>query len=394
MKNTFQTIRLSVLASTLVIALCSSGMAMAEGKTWEIKPNDTLGVVVAKQYSGYANRPAIMQAILKANPDAFIGNNLNRLIVGKVLNLPDASTIPDLKPPVAAGGTADKATLERLKALEADRAEMEETLKLLEEENASLQEMVKNYEEAKQSKDAELAALNTKVKELEASLAASGGKPAPTTAAATEGGGDLATLKGSVDTLQAENTDLKSQLENSKKELADNQRVTEELKTQLADLKRQNETLSNDLQQAHAAASVAESKASSGNWWPWALLGLMALLMLPLLWLLKRNREETLVTTVAAPPKAEPLAKVVAPVSTTAETYSDNTPPPMPVMPVVADTGEREPEDPDAELKLDIARAYLDLRDSTAAADILKEVIAEGGERQKQEAREILSFIA
>jgi FimV-like protein len=52
------------------------------------------------------------------------------------------------------------------------------------------------------------------------------------------------------------------------------------------------------------------------------------------------------------------------------------------------------PESPDAELKLDIARAYLDLREPEAAAEILREVIVEGGSRQQQEAGEILSFIA
>jgi FimV-like protein len=394
MKNTFQTIRLSILVSALSIVLCTSGAAMAEGKTWEIKPNDTLGIVVAKQYAGYANRSAIMQAILKASPDAFIGNNLNRLIIGKVLTLPDASTIPDLKPPAppVVVGAADKATLERIKALEADRVEMEETLKLLEEENASLQEMVKTYEETKQSKDAELAKLNDKVKELEAAVAAAG----KTTPAAADGsGGDLAALKSSADSLTAENAELKSQLESSKQALADNQRVTQELEAQLTDLKNQNEALSNEVQQAHAAASVAESKSSSGNWWSWLLLGLMAALMLPLLWLLKRNREEPLVTTVAAPVKAEPATQAfTAPTSVTSETRADTVRPPMPVMPTVAEAKESVPEDPDTELKLDIARAYLDLRDSAAAADILKEVILEGGERQKQEAREILSFIA
>ena len=67
----------------------------------------------------------------------------------------------------------DKATLQRLEALEAERKEMEETLKLLEEENAALQDMVKNYEESKQAKEAELTQLADKVKDLESKLAGS-----------------------------------------------------------------------------------------------------------------------------------------------------------------------------------------------------------------------------
>ena len=47
----------------------------------------------------------------------------------------------------------------------------------------------------------------------------------------------------------------------------------------------------------------------------------------------------------------------------------------------------------DAAIKLDIVRAYLDLRDPTAASSLLKEVLHEGGRQQQQEAREILSFL-
>lgn len=45
-------------------------------------------------------------------------------------------------------------------------------------------------------------------------------------------------------------------------------------------------------------------------------------------------------------------------------------------------------------LKLNIARAYLDKRDAKAASELLQEVLRDGDEAQKQQAREILSFIA
>ena len=171
MKTNRHTVRLALLSSLVALSLSLPGIVSAEEKTWEIKPNDTLGIVVAKQYPDYGNRNAIMQAILKANPDAFVGTNINRLIVGKTLTLPEASSIPDLKPPAppatSANASVDKATLQRLEALEAERKEMEETLKLLEEENTALQEMVKNYEESKQTKEAELTQLTDKVKDLE-----------------------------------------------------------------------------------------------------------------------------------------------------------------------------------------------------------------------------------
>lgn len=399
MKTNRHTVRLALLSSLVALSLSLPGIVSAEEKTWEIKPNDTLGIVVAKQYPGYGNRNAIMQAILKANPDAFVGTNINRLIVGKTLTLPEASSIPDLKPPAppatAANASVDKATLQRLEALEAERKEMEETLKLLEEENAALQDMVKNYEESKQAKEAELTQLADKVKDLESKLAGS----ATTTAAIPSSGTEtdaLATLKTDVATLQTENTELKNQLTAAKQALEESTTATTGLKTQLDELKRQNDLLNNDLQQAHASVSVAEKKSSGSNWLPWALLGLLTLLMLPLLWMLKRNREEPRVKTVIAPPKPVPL--VPAPKPSEPVSYSDTSTPP--VSSVTMPVTEPEipaviiPESPDAELKLDIARAYLDLREPEAAAEILREVIVEGGSRQQQEAGEILSFIA
>jgi FimV-like protein len=391
MKKVHLTSRSLLLISLAALYVGYPALGQAADKEREVKANDTLGHIVAEEYPDYGNKPAIMQAILKASPDAFIGGNLNRLVVGKNLKLPDAASIPGLKPapPVAEGG--DPALLAKLKELETGRAELEENLKVLEDENASLQDMVKSYEEAKQAKDAELTKLEARVKELEGMLAASGKTP-DSAASGGEAAGeapDLAALKANVTSLQTENADLKGQLDKAKQSLQENQRETEGLKTQLADIKRLNDQLNTDLQ-----ARTAEAKASS-NWLPWTLLGLMAALMLPLLWLLKRHRDEPVVTTVAAPPKPAPVVALPVPAKPAEQqAYSDTTPPPMPVMPEVEEVVDTGPEDPDAELKLDIARAYLDLRDSEAAAEILQEVLAEGGNRQKREAREILSFIA
>jgi pilus assembly protein FimV len=44
--------------------------------------------------------------------------------------------------------------------------------------------------------------------------------------------------------------------------------------------------------------------------------------------------------------------------------------------------------------KLDLARAYLDMGDNDSARDILKEVIAEGNEQQRQEAKGLVEKIA
>lgn len=325
-----------VLVSASLFGLCLNDVALAEDKVWEIQSGNKLSKIVADQYPGYGNRQAIMQEILKRNPEAFVGQDINRLIVGKTLKLPAADEIPDLESPAPSQeGGIDSATQEKLQALEAQVAEQKETIAILEEENASLQEMVKDYAEA---------------------------KPAAVS-------GD----------------DLQKQLDTAKQELQSSQANAKTLEEQLAASKQENEALRNDLQQVQAAAAVADDKDSSSGSLPWLLLGLLALLTLPLIWLLRRKQERTPLAARVEPADAVPVPEPV-PVGA-AETHHPAT---AAEAPVTADVAEN----PDAGLKLDIARAYLDLRDSEAAADILQDVLVEGGERQRQEAREILSFIA
>ncbi|RXT88446.1 hypothetical protein B1F69_20230, partial [Pseudomonas syringae] len=48
----------------------------------------------------------------------------------------------------------------------------------------------------------------------------------------------------------------------------------------------------------------------------------------------------------------------------------------------------------EAAAKLDLARAYIDMGDADGARDILDEVVTEGDDGQKSEAREMLSRLA
>lgn len=300
---------------------------LAEGKIWDIKSNDTLGAIIAKEYPGYANRQAIMQALLKENPDAFANNDLNRLIVGKKLNLPEASKIPDLKPPqpVDKAVVSDAASEQKLKELEAQRIELEASVKALEVEN--------------QAKNTELDELNAKLQAL--------------------------------------------------------QRVADESKNEVLDVRRENDALLNDLQQARAATELAEKKSSGAGSLPWILLGLLTLVTLPLLWLLWQKREQQLLAA-ALPVDSRSVVQEVSQNERTVlpDVVVASMQPLADTVPVPDESPDIAEENPDADLKLDIARAYMDLRDTSAAVDMLQDVLLEGGSRQRQEAREILSFIA
>lgn len=340
----------SVWVLTALLSVGLAEVAQAEDKTWEVKAGDSLGKVVAGQYPGYSNRTAIMQEILSRNPDVFLNNDMNRLIVGKTLKLPAPDEIPELEAPAPKpekAGNAGSESQDTLQSLKTQVAEQKETIAMLEEENASLQEMVKGYAEAK---------------------SAAG----------------------------ADSDDLQKQLDSTKQELQASQTKAKTLEEQLAGSKHENEALQNDLQQIRAAAAVAEDKDSASSILPWSLLGLLALLTLPLIWLLRRKQGQALAPAplaakVETPGEVAPITSPV-PAAQMVEEEESNT--------VSIEENQHQiavaaatPGNPDADLKLNIARAYLDLRDSEAAADILQDVLVEGGEQQRQEAREILSFI-
>lgn len=324
--------------------MCLSGTVWAADNAWEIEPGNTLSKIVAEKYPDYENRQVIMQEVLKRNPQAFRNENINSLIVGKTLQLPVPEDIPGLKPSVpklAENVGVDSELQEKVQALAVQVAELEETITILEEENAALQEMVNEAVSGKPITGAPVPvdnALSQRLNEAEKALVAS----------------------------KAANTTLEAQL---------------------AATQRESEVLQNDLQQIRAVAAVAETKAAGSGNLPWVLLGLLALLTLPLLWLLRRKREP-----VPSAVASGMIAESIIPAMASAD-KQDVSIPVMTDLPTPVNITPQVDENPDAALKLDIARAYLDLRDSEGAADILQDVLIEGAEQQRQEAREILSFI-
>ncbi len=410
------------LAVALVLTGILSGVntSVAKEREWVIKSNDTLSKIVERYYPSIRNKKAVIRAIVQDNPNAFRRGNAHDLILGKVLILPEpdrfkntttkaetdstASDASKVVEPVAvvepvneapetvAESTSAEAPAtnksasnvpsnvkEKIDELEEGRKELEETLKLVEEENASLQSMVGKYEEQKHAQDAQIAKLEDQVKQLEANLkntdSTKAVTPAPAVAPVAAASEDSAAIS---------------------KQLAEKERVTETLKTQLAETKRQNDALQEELQ-----TKITIMESNSSNNLPWIISALLALVMLPLLWLLKQKMQALPTVSVANQAlKKEPVAKPVTqaaapkvadPLPTATITTSTAT-----VTPVVSNARADDHSDDnlEADIKLDMARAYMDLRNASAAAEILQDVLVEGGARQRQEAREILSFIS
>lgn len=413
------------LAVALVLTGILSGVntSVAKEREWVIKSNDTLSKIVERYYPSIRNKKAVIRAIVQDNPNAFRRGNAHDLILGKVLILPEpdrfkntttkaetdstASDASKVVEPVAVVEPVNEApetvaestsaevpttnksasnvpsnVKEKIDELEEGRKELEETLKLVEEENASLQSMVGKYEEQKHAQDAQIAKLEDQVKQLEANLKNTDSTKAVTPVPAVAPVAPVAAASEDSAAIS--------------KQLAEKERVTETLKTQLAETKRQNDALQEELQ-----TKITTMESNSSNNLPWIISALLALVMLPLLWLLKQKMQALPTVSVAnqalkKEPVAKPVTQAAAPKVADSLPTATITTSTATVTPVVSNARADDHSDDnlEADIKLDMARAYMDLRNASAAAEILQDVLLEGGARQRQEAREILSFIS
>ncbi len=71
------------------MAAAPAAVSAAKG-TYEVKKGDTLGKIAAESMPGGVSLQQMLIALYRANPDAFISNNINRLRAGRILNVPDA----------------------------------------------------------------------------------------------------------------------------------------------------------------------------------------------------------------------------------------------------------------------------------------------------------------
>ena len=63
---------------------------VASGQKFAVKPGDTAGKIAAQFKPASVSLDQMLVALLRSNPDAFIGGNINRLKSGGVLDIPDA----------------------------------------------------------------------------------------------------------------------------------------------------------------------------------------------------------------------------------------------------------------------------------------------------------------
>ncbi|MDR9835115.1 FimV/HubP family polar landmark protein [Herbaspirillum huttiense] len=79
-------------ASGKVDAPAAAASAGGKSADYRVKPGDTLGAIANRNQQPDVSLDQMLIALYRANPDAFQGNNINRLRAGKILTIPDQPT--------------------------------------------------------------------------------------------------------------------------------------------------------------------------------------------------------------------------------------------------------------------------------------------------------------
>jgi FimV-like protein len=301
------------------------------------------------------------------------------------------SQLADLKQQQATVATDSESTSAETEARQQEVVTLKSALSKLEAEKSTLQAQITELEEKQSILQSEKGLSETESAQLKQTLGELESTNKARAAANTELQEQIKTLQQDSDILRADNEQLQAELQAAKDQLVLSDSDMETLRTELDALDKKNVTLQSEIDQIKAAAAKdvtlapTETPEQSGaSLWPWLLM----LFLLPVAWFLGQRS------------RPAPELKTAAPVSATVAKVASDPVIPAPLTRDEIDSGEFRhaqatiPDDPDVAIKLDMARAYLDLRNAEAANDVLQEVIREGGSGQQQEAKEMLSFIS
>lgn len=370
------------------------------GGELEVQRGQTLSQIARDLGQGY-NLDQTMLALLRANPEAFINGNINRLKQGAVLRVPQSAELAQL-------GEAEAAALVRDQMAEWRQA------------RRPIPQPVETTASAPASTPRTASAAP---RAAEARLEIAPPDAGAATRAGTQSGIDA---EGEGDMLANE------QLTLTKEELAARESEVQELRAQVAELeglKQQQAKLiaMKDSELAAAQQRLAQSQGDASQpLWLWAGLGLLVA-GLVVAWLIGRRRKPAFVAPrsgydsaamAAAMPVAETAAAKPKDGHFDTARYEDEVPAILPEMedepgraPVAAPqpwtTAAVKPTwhvgdglnvaplnaAPAGRERLELAIAYLDLGDLETARDLLNEVAAGGDAAARKEATQLLREI-
>ena len=362
----------------------------------QVQRGQTLSQIARDLGQGY-HLDQTMLALLRANPDAFINNNINRLKQGAVLRVPQSAELAQL-------GEAEATALVRDQMAEWRQA------------RRPIPQPIEAGAPVATATQAP-AATGAAARVAEARLEIAPPAASAANRAGTQSGIDA---EGEGDMLANE------QLTLTKEELAARESEVQELRTQVAELeslKQQQAKLiaMKDSELAAAQQRLAQSQGDASQpLWLWAGLGLLVA-GLVVAWLIGRRRKPVLSTPSRTGYDSAAMAAAVPSAEATRDTpvqprFDDEVPATLPeedeapaaeappsqswttaavkptwhtgalnVAPLNAAPAGRE--------RLELAIAYLDLGDVETARDLLNEVVAGGDDAARNEATQLLREI-
>lgn len=415
---------------------------MASGEYGPVKEGETLGEIAAALAGDGISREQAIVALFRANPQAFIADNLNLMRRGAVLRIPDRGDIAAL--------------------------DQREARALMREQIAAWRDMTRPAPQPDAAVADAAAPVGEGAGQGQATDGAAAADPARRTADArleivppSAGDGRQAGIRSGIqaggegEMLRQE---LQQELHQNQETLAARDAEVAELKARVADLERlqaqqaqlitmkDSELAAVQERLANAPASTGEAAtdaavADAGGL-PWAWIGLGLLVAVLGAWLLLRRapkaaarpRFDTATLAAAAPGRVdaavEPEAPAAAPATPTwhaADAATIEVPretAPVPATPSAGAVAEAEsaavhhdtPGDtapntddaaaadaaliaslnpaPGGSERIELARAYLDLGDTETARDLLREVAEAGNPAARAEASRLLDGIA
>lgn len=362
-----------------------------DGSDYEVRGGDTLSEIAARVGSA-GTLDQTMIALLRANPDAFIGGNINRLKAGAVLRMPGESAMTELDAQQASAIV-----------------------------HSQVQEWRAARRAAPQPAEADVASASTSAaNNKQASTPESTGpRVADARLEIVPPGASDATKAGTQSGISAggEGAMLQQELTTTRETLAAREAETEDLKSRVAELEKlqqQQQQLiamkDSELAAAQQQLAATQKQQTQASVLPW-VIGIGGALVIGALvaWFLRRR--DASVPSFRAP-VAPSIADAFAPVrSVEAEPAVVTEPEPVaePVA-AVAPAPARAPEpptkavpawhsggavrlDPEAQAaheRLELARAYLDLGDLAGARQLLGEVVINGDHAARQQASRML----
>ncbi len=357
---------------------------------YEVRRGDTLSSI-ASRVGGAGTLDQTMIALLRANPDAFIGGNINRLKAGAVLRMPGEAAMTELEAQQASAIV-----------------------------HSQTQEWRASRHAAPQPAGADAGAAAT-AQAATASTSTPSKRVADARLEIVPPGASDATKAGTQSGFSAggEGAMLEQELTQTKETLAAREAEAEELKTRVAELEKLREQQQqliamkdSELAAAQQRLADAQKQQAQASAMPW-VIGIGGALVLGGLvaWFLRRRDAAKPVfrapTAAPAPSIADAFAprsdeavqpeielEAVAPEPVAAAVVPERAPePPARTVPAWHTGAQRDLLDPAAQAaheRLELARAYLDLGDLAGARQLLGEIVINGDHAARQQAQRML----